>query len=122
MLGTCSVVWLLAILGQLGAIPLAGNFYFELYPLYSLASVLGWVSGNLYVHRIQNLPEMRYRKRILLINYLLAPPSFLYLIRSLAPEDIQRAAPFVPLYAFAVYLIFFLVPVTLRPAPRRPLE
>jgi hypothetical protein len=42
------------------------------------------------------------------------PPSLLYILRALAPQAVQHAAPLVPLYSFVVYALFFLVPVTLR--------
>jgi hypothetical protein len=42
------------------------------------------------------------------------------LLRAMAPLADQRAAPLVPLWAFAVYTVFFLVPIALAPtAPRR---
>ena len=40
-------------------------------------------------------------------------------MRSLAPLAERAAAPLVPLWAFAVYGIFFLVPVSFAPRPRQ---
>ena len=53
------------------------------------------------------------RRRFLLIYYL-GPPAILGLLRSMAPWADQHAAPFVPLYAFGVFSILFLVPVTMK--------
>lgn len=117
LLGLCSALWLAAILGQIGLLPLAGTFRLDLYPLYSLATVLGWLSGNVYVVRQRFLPRDRFRRRVLM-SYLFGPPSLLYLLRTLAPAEIQGLAPLVPVYAMAVYGIFFLVPVTLKIRPR----
>ena len=40
-------------------------------------------------------------------------------MKAMATEEIQQAAPLVPIYGFGVYTLFFLVPLTLR-ARRRP--
>lgn len=113
-----SAAWLYAIVAGVGLVPLAGTLDLDLYRLYSFAAVLGWVSGNVYVFRSQVYSKHRYRKS-LLASYLVGPPSFLYLLRALASKSVQQAAPLVPIYSFAVYALFFLVPVTLR-ATRRP--
>ncbi len=119
-------IWLLAILAGLGFLPLAGTLHLDLYRLYSIAAVLGWVAGNIYVFRTQNFPSaapersgrQRVRKRLLL-SYLIQPQSCVYFLRTLAPFEAQQAAPMVPIYAFGVYGLFFLVPLTLR-ATRTP--
>lgn len=120
-------IWLLAILSGLGLLPLAGTLDLDLYRLYSIAAVLGWVAGNIYVSRSQSLDDRnasepddrkRSRKRLLL-SYLIQPQSCVYLLRTLAPFESQQAAPLVPIYAFGVYSLFFLVPLTLR-ATRTP--
>ncbi len=118
LLAVFSAAWLLAILAGVGLVPLAGLFALDLYRLYSVAAVLGWMSGNIYVSRSQSFDHDRWRRRLLL-SYLLGPPSFVYLLRALAPLSLQQAAPFVPIYSFAVYGLFFLVPLTLR-ATRTP--
>ncbi len=111
LLAVFSAAWLLAILAGMGLVPLAGLLTLDLYRLYSIAAVLGWVSGNIYVFRAQAFPQSRRR---LLLSYLIGPPSFVYLLRGMAPLAYQQAAPFVPIYSFAVYALFFLVPLTLR--------
>ncbi len=118
LLAVFSAAWLLAILAGVGLVPLAGLFALDLYRLYSVAAVLGWMSGNIYVSRSQSFDHDRWRRRLLL-SYLLGPPSFVYLLRAFAPLTVQQAAPFVPIYSFAVYGLFFLVPLTLR-ATRTP--
>lgn len=120
LLGVFSASWLAAIVVLLGLVPVSGTLHLDLYSFYSVAAFLGWISGNVYLHRLGRLPAGRYRKR-LLSSYLLGPPSVLYILRALAPKAVQNAAPLVPLYAFVVYCLFFLVPVTLRSTrtPRR---
>lgn len=113
LLGTFSGAWLLAALTGLGVLPAAGTLGLDLYTLYSFGAALGWVAGNVYVARRRRLGP-RGRKRLLLLTYLVGPPSLLYVLRSLAPYAAQNAAPLVPLYAFCVFGLFFLVPVTLR--------
>lgn len=113
LLAGCSLVWLLVILAMLGLVPLAGSLDLDLYRLYSLAAVIGWVSGNIYVFRSRDRGKGSFRRRLLL-NYLMGPLSFVYILRTLAPLPVQQAAPLVPLFSFGVYALFFLVPVTLR--------
>lgn len=101
-------------LGLFRLLPLAGTFDLDLYRLYSVSAVLGWLSGNIYIMRRRSLPTGGAWKKRLLLAYLLGPPSMVYLLRSLASPAVQQAAPFVPFYSLTVYAIFFLVPVTLR--------
>jgi hypothetical protein len=108
-----SVAWVVVILVLLGRLPVAGTLHLDLYSLYAVAAALGWVTGNLYVLRRPRMPQGGYRLQAL-ISYLLGPPAFVYLLRASAPPSVLQAAPLVPLYAFVVYWIFFLVPVTLR--------
>jgi len=112
-------VWVLVILHRSGVVPLGGNLELSYQKLYAIAALLGWLSGNLYLYRARGLVRPA-RTRFLLI-YLLGPPSFLNLLRSLAPAREQAAVPLIPLYALAVFTIFFLVPVSLKPKlpPRR---
>jgi hypothetical protein len=118
--GVSACGWLVAILAMTGILPLAGGGALDLYRFYSLAAVLGWVIGNIYVFRwLRHLGQQRFRKRALVL-YLIGPPSLLYVVRALAPLSDQQAAPLVPLFAFAVYGIFLLIPLTLRATPRRP--
>lgn len=121
LLGGATIIWLLAVLTLFGFLPLAGLFALDLYRLYSVAGILGWVSGNVYLVRRRQLPGERWKTRLLLA-YLIGPAGFVYLLRALAPMSEQAAAPFVPLYGFVVYGIFFLVPVSLRPPERRRLD
>lgn len=117
--GVSTCGWVIAILTMTGILPLAGEVALDLYRYYSLAAVLGWVIGNIYVFRwLRHLPRRPFRKRAFLL-YLVGPPSFLYVLRALAPLDDQQAAPLVPIFSFAVYGIFLMIPLTLRATPRR---
>jgi hypothetical protein len=108
--------WAVVLLSWLGLVTLRGNFPLGLYPLYSLASVLGWSAGNLYVHRGRRFPDA-IRRRVLLVYYL-GPQGLVYLLRFMAPLAAQQAAPLVPVWAFGVFSIFFLVPVKLIRVPK----
>jgi hypothetical protein len=110
--------WLVVVLSLIGVVTLRGNFPLGLYPLYSLASALGWGAGNLYVHRGRRFPDP-IRRRVLLVYYL-GPQGLIYLLRAMASAADQQAAPLVPLYAFGVFSIFFLVPVKIIRVNVRP--
>jgi len=101
----------------MGGVPLAGSLDLGFYPFYAIAAVSGWLAGNVYVARSAGLPR-ELRRRVLLV-YLVGPPGLLYLLRAMAPEAAQMAAPLVPLYAFGVFAVFFYVPVTLRRSTTR---
>lgn len=101
----------------LGLLPTAGLFDLTLYQLYGVAAALGWVAGNVYVKRSRRFPKP-VRSRILLI-YLLGPPGVIYLLRSLAPYEVQAVAPMAAIYGCGVFFIFFLVPVTLKGSAAR---
>ncbi|HVR28734.1 MAG TPA: hypothetical protein VMS86_04305 [Thermoanaerobaculia bacterium] len=110
--------WLVDLLAILGLVELQGSLDLGLYPLYSTAAAIGWISGNIYVARSRGLPEA-LRRRILLV-YFLGPPGIVYLLRAMAPAEAQQAAPLVSLFAFGVFSALFLVPVLLpRPPARR---
>jgi hypothetical protein len=115
LIGLFLAGWVGALLGQLGVLELAGTLRLAFYPYFSLAAALGWIAGNVYVHRRRRLPR-ELRRRLLLV-YLVGPPGILYLLRAMAPLVEQQIAPLVPLLGFGVFSVFFAVPVTL--APRR---
>ena len=108
--------WVVALLALVGLVDLAGSLELGLYPLYSTAAASGWIAGNAYVARSRGLPR-RLQRRILLV-YFLGPPGFVYLLRAMASEVAQQLAPLVPLYAFGVFGVLFLVPVLLPRTPR----
>lgn len=112
------LAWMAALFGYLNWIPLAGKVPLGLYAYYSFAVALGWICGNVYVWRSRKRTKGRLGGRLLVI-YLLGPPSVLFLLRTLAPARVQEAAPLAATWAFGVYVILFLVPVTLKPARRR---
>ena len=76
------------------------------------SSPAAWGFGILYVQRTRRLAAP-LRRRLLLIYYL-GPPALLVLLRAMAPVAYQREAPLVPLWAFGVFSILFLVPVTMK--------
>ena len=117
-LGLFLACWVFSILSFTRVVGFAGSLPLSLYGYYSVAVALGWGFGIVYVRRTWGLPTP-IRRRFLLIYYL-GPPAILALLRSMAPLDYQRVAPLVPLYAFGVFSILFLVPVTMKfPRPTR---
>jgi hypothetical protein len=112
LLGVFFVCWLAALAAFGGLLPLAGLLDLGLYQFYGLAAFLGWLAGNVYLHRARQVPKPL--KRRLMLIYLLGTPGFLYLVRALAPLTTQAIAPLAPLYASGVFAILFLVPVTLK--------
>ena len=117
LVGIFLACWLLRTLSFLGVITLAGSLPLTLYGYYGVAVALGWGFGILYVVRTRDLP--RQIRRLFLLIYYLGPPAILSLLRGMAPFADQRAAPFVPLWAFGVFSALFLVPVTMK-FPARP--
>ena len=117
LIGLFLASWLGALLGQVRVLDLAGTAPLALYPFFSLAAGLGWLAGNVYVHRRRGIPKP-LRRRLMLI-YLVGPPGILYLVRAMAPAAEQAIAPLVPLLGFAVFSVFFAVPVTLAPRSLR---
>ena len=117
-MGLFFACWIAAALDAVGLVSLAGTLWVSLYGLYATAAALGWLAGNVYVHRRRSLPR-RLARRVLVI-YFIGPLGLVYLLRFMAPEAAQRAAPLVPLYAAGVFGALFLVPVLLRPRRPRP--
>ncbi len=112
ILGFLLFCWLLFFSLAVAGYPLAGMLRLGLYPLYGLAVFLGWLLGNVVVHRSSaHAPPVRRR---LVLAFLLCPGGLFYLLWSLAPDVTREAAPFAPLYAAAIFAIFFLVPVSFR--------
>ncbi|MBW8873373.1 MAG: hypothetical protein JF614_00275 [Acidobacteria bacterium] len=112
LLGLFLACWTLSLLSFLHVLSLAGSLPLALYPYYAVAVALGWGFGILYVQRTRGF-DPQLRRRFLFIYYL-GPPAVLVLLRAMAPVVDQRAAPLVPLWAFGVFSILFLVPVTMK--------
>jgi hypothetical protein len=87
------------------------------YPYYSLAAAAGWGAGNLYVYRTRDLDEKGRRR--FLPGHFLAPLGLILLLKVMLPLNFQRAAPFVGVWAFGVFSIFFSVATKLRMWGRR---
>jgi hypothetical protein len=111
LLGLFLALWAVALAALVGILPTDGLLNLSFYQLYGVAAFLGWLSGNVFVHRSKKTPK-QLRSRLLLI-YLLGPPGLIYLLRSLAETEVQAQAPLAAVYACGVYVVFFLVPVTL---------
>ena len=114
--------WFVGLLSWIGTFEMVGRLDIALYPLYAVAAFAGWLLGNIYVHRSRSaVPSLRNQ---LLVVYFLGPLGSLYLLRAMAPAEVQSAAPLVPLWTIGVFTTFFLVPVTLRGSggSRRELE
>jgi hypothetical protein len=82
------------------------------YGLYGIAASLGWLFGNVYVQRTRRM-DKRDRRPFWLL-YFFGPLGIVYLLRSMEPLAFQRAAPFVLLYAWCVFAIFYVVPIVVR--------
>jgi len=106
--------WLAALLAGLAGVPAAGLLPLDLYPLYGLAAFLGWLAGNGFVLRSRGRGRSR---RLSWMAYLVSPAGLFVLLWTLAPAGPRTGAPLAPLWAWGVYVVLFLVPVSLR---RRP--
>lgn len=117
------ICWLGFCANALAGYPLAGTIRLNLFHLYGLAAGGGWLLGNLEVHRQRRLkrgsfgasdPLPRVTRRRLFFLNLLAPAGVLFLVWSLAPRPLRVAFPMASIYAAAILVLFFLVPVSLR--------
>lgn len=104
--------WVVVALDLVELVPIAGRLDLGLYPLYAIAALLGSVAGHTFVFRARRA-DRALRRRLLLV-YFAGPPALLVLLRSLASEEVQSAAPLVPLWAVLVFAIFTIVPLTMR--------
>ncbi len=115
VLAFCFACWLAVLLPVLGLSPLSGSLQLEPRSLYMIAVATGWLAGNLYLRRRQQVPrQLRWR---FLVAYLLGPPGLFFLLWAMVPEGYQAQAPLVPLYAVGVSSILFIVPIGLRRWP-----
>jgi len=107
----CALTWVLAIALRTPWLCAAGRLDLDLYKLYGIGAMLGWLSGNVYVARRRRWRQARWP---LIALYASGPVSVLLLLRSLASGAQRQATPLVPLYAVIVYWIFFFVPISFR--------
>ena len=129
------ICWLGFWANVLAGYPLAGTIRLNLFHLYGLAAGGGWLLGNLEVHRQRRFqhgsfrargasgtsgargegdPLPRVTRRRLFFLNLLAPVGVLFLVWSLAPRPLRVAFPMASIYAAAILVLFFLVPVSLK--------
>ncbi len=116
LFGLFLACWLAVVAHGVGLVSLAAGIDLSFYQLYSVAAFVGWLSGNVYVHRRRRLPAI-YRRRAAAL-WLIGPQGVPALLRAMAPIEVQAAAPMVPLYALAVGAIFFCVPLVFGRRPR----
>ena len=112
LFGIFTLGWLLAIFILAIGRSLDSPLPISLYHLYGLAVFGGWLSGNFYVQRTSAIPR-KSRLRSLLV-YLLGPPGLLFLTHGLTSIQSQARVPLAPVYAFGIYIVFFMVPVSFR--------
>jgi hypothetical protein len=114
LLAFCVAALAIVAAARVGWIAIAGSLPLGLYPYYSLAAVGGWLSGNVLLLRSRSVRRRSSLGPLYILLYALAPAGPLWLVRAMAPTAVQAQAPLVPLYACAVFLIFFMVPWALR--------
>ena len=117
LVGFFTACWGVVVLDLAGLLPLYGRVELSLYALYSTAAAFGWVAGNVWVHRRRGASPLLRRR--LLFLWLLGPPALVTLLRAMAPIARQFEAPLAAVWAFGVYGIFFLVPVSFAPERTR---
>jgi hypothetical protein len=112
VLGFFIACWLAFFSLAIAGYPLAGLLPLGLYELYGVAVLAGWLIGNVFVYRSRDWSRA-VRIRFLLI-FLLSPGGVFYLLWSFSRDADRAAVPFAPLYAFGVFAVFLLVPVSFR--------
>ena len=110
LLGFFIACWLVFFGLAFAGYPQTGMLRLGLYELYGVAVLAGWLIGNVFVYRSRSWSKA-VRIRFLLI-FLLSPGGLFYLLWSCGTE--RATVPFAPLWAFAVFAVFFLVPVSFR--------
>ncbi len=117
LLGLFLACWLVYLLGVFQIVKPAGTWNPGFYPYYSIAMAVGWAAGNLYVYRTRDLDPTARRR--FLAGYFLAPVGLISLLKIMMPISFQRGAPFVGVWAFCVFSIFFGVATKLQIYARR---
>lgn len=112
LFGFFTLCWLLALVILAVGRSLDSALPVSLYHLYGLGVFGGWLSGNVYVQRTAKVERGGRFKTLL--GYLLGPPGLLFLTHGLSSYESQARVPLAPVYAFGVYVIFFMVPVSFR--------
>jgi hypothetical protein len=112
LLGSFVACWLAFFVSAAFDHPFAGVVPLGLYELYGTAVLVGWIVGNVFVHRSRGWSGS-VRTRLLLV-FLLSPGGLFYLLWSLSSDGHRAAVPFAPLYAFGMSALFLLVPVSFR--------
>jgi hypothetical protein len=117
LLGLFLACWLVSLLAVFRVLAPDGTWNPGFYPYYTVAAASGWGAGNLYVYRTRDLDEKDRRRYM--PGYFLAPLGLILLLKVMMPLAFQRMAPFVGVWAFGVFSIFFSVATKLRIWGRR---
>ena len=117
LLGLFLACWLVYLLAVFRVLTPDGTWNPGFYPYYTVAAASGWGAGNLYVYRTRDLDEKDRRRYM--PGYFLAPLGLILLLKVMMPLAFQRMAPFVGVWAFGVFSIFFSVATKLRIWGRR---
>ena len=104
--------WLVFAINALAGYPAGGILKLGLYPLYSLAVASGWILGNIYVQRTAG--QSRTSRRRLFWSLLLSASGLFFLLWSLQSTAARQAVPLAAVFAYAIFALFFLVPVSFR--------
>jgi hypothetical protein len=106
--------WVIAALFLAGWIEPPG-WRLTFYAQFALAASWGWVVGNLYVIRRRTIPaEDGFKRRLFLLLYLGLPAGLLAAVRSMMDPELRAVTPLAEPLSAGIYLIFFLVPFSLR--------
>jgi hypothetical protein len=116
LVGLFGASWLFGLALSLDFLRLPTGLEVGYYGVFGAAASLGWLAGLLYVRR--STRRQTNLRRAALFLYLLGTPGLVYLLWALAPRQSRLAAPLIPVYAFVVFGIFFLVPALLVRPPR----
>ena len=118
LLAVCLVGWGLASAAASGVLRVGSLLPLGLYPLYGFAGALGWGAGIVYSLRRRAYAAAGLRRRLLLL-LLCGPPAWIFLLHEMDSVGLQIVAPLAPVWGLGGYLVFFAVPVGMRPRLRR---
>ena len=111
-------IWIVSLAALFGLLDLHDLIELSLYQYFGSAALLGWLFGNAYSYRLRTRSDKS--GQISIWGYLLAPPGVIYLLHAANQSALQSQVPLAPVFALMVFVVIFLVPVTLgKPRPQR---